>query len=300
MERKVSRATNTVLAFGLVNAPVKLYKTTGKDSDLPDFEAAGPNGGALRMEVVGREAPSEAAPKGDPLAVEEERPETVPAIPSSQLIEDGTGEIVERDQIRKGLRIDEDFVDLTDELKAIEDRTKLDEMRIVSFIRVEKVPREMIQGSYWIAPGLAGTRALRLLYLAMKLQRRVAVVKWTKRTRQSLGVIAPHRSGALMVLEVAWAETFISPPVAATSIQEADVSPPEVGAAIDLVDALADSRDSLLEQEDDALRLRRELIAEVQKGKRPQRPSERPRTTFPDSNLTAALAASIDRARDLV
>lgn len=325
-EQKLGRASSrTVLTFGLVKAPVALYKTDGKDADLPEFETAGPHGGALRLKEVPVEARPEEVPVGDPLApIETETLDpvmsaieaeavpdayvnfgteevTVPATTRSILVEEGHGdaEVLPEDR-RKGLRLEDGFVDLTDQLRSIENRTKLEEMRVVSFIRVEQVPRDRILGSYWIAPEEGAGRALRLLFEAMRFQRRVAVVKWTKRTRQSLGVVVPHRSGALQVLQVNWAEAYLQPDAKVLSIQQAAVREEEVRAAAELVRAMSDSKASLDEQEDDAVRLRRELVAEVEAGKRPDPMPSRPVPADPDLDLKRLLAASVEHVERLV
>lgn len=265
-------SSKTVLELGLVKAPIVLIKTTEEPKDA-SWETAGPSGGALRKREVAAEAPPAETPRLDPLAMtglfEASPAPSVPGKVSSELVEDGTGQVVSKDEIRRGIRAEDGtFIDLTERLNQITEMTMLEAMRIVAFIRVEQVPRDRIVGSYWVAPeDAAGGKVLRLLYEAMKNAHRVAVVRWTKRTRQSLGVIVAHRSGAVMVLEVEWASFFRAPDARILAPLQAEVSQAEVDAATGLILAMADSRIALDELEDEAIVLRRELLAAAREGR---------------------------------
>lgn len=276
-------STTTTLVLGSVTAEVALLKTTGDPVKLPEFVRAGPSGGALRKES--RLVYEAQVPKTDPLAISAESDaETgawaevtdafqagegfIPAEYRDVLVEEGSNAEVREDEVRRGIRDDSGvFIDLTEHLARIDEETKLQEMEVAAFIRVEQVPRERVTGSYYLASSDGtGAKVLRLVYEAMRKSRRVAVVRWTKRTRQALGVIVPHAaSGALLVLELSWEAQWRTPPPRALShlMPVADVSPSEIEAAVSLVDALADSRAALDEMEDDAVRLRTELVDEA-------------------------------------
>lgn len=292
MGQKLGNATKTTLALGQVSAPVALYRTVGEAKDVK-YDTAGPNGRELRYEDRSEEAPPEEVAVGDPLGVQEEYvpplqeaadravvteiPLSAPGCFRQVLVEDGSGVEVTREEVRRGLRREGSFIDLTDGLREIEEATKLEEMRVISFIRVEQVPRGRVTGSYWVAPDApGGAKVLRILRDAMRLRRRVAVVKWTKRSKQALGVLGADRSGGLLLMEVAFADLRREPDAKVLSPLHAEVTAAEVRAACDLIDAMADAVASLDEVEDDAVVLRRELLARAQAGEEfrvPERPA---------------------------
>lgn len=284
---ELGNATRTTLALGSVSTPIALYRTVGEPKDAK-YDTAGPNGGELHYEEKAEESPPEEAEATDPLATDPEAyiglpiktDERLPqdtavvtglATPGRYrrvLVEEGTGVEVEKADVRRGVRQpDGCFVDLTDGLREIDDKTKLEQMRVVSFIRVEQVPRDRITGAYWVAPGApGGAKVLALLRKAMRTTRRVAVVKWTKRSRQALGVMVAHHSGALQVLEVAFAALVRKPDDKVLSPSHVPVTDTELAAAVALVKAMSDSVMSLDELEDDAVVLRRELLEKAAAG----------------------------------
>ena len=279
------RGTKTTLAFGLVSCPVALYKTT-TDENKVTWDTAGPNGGVLRQKAVGvaeEIAEEKDSPMGDPgsdspsaamAAADAFRASvgdsTEVATVTRALFEDGSGEIVEPDAVRRGIRREDDsFVDLTDGLEKIKEATKLEEMRVADFIRVEEVRRERVTGSYYLAPdGPGAPKVVRLLFEAMRDTKRVAVVKWTKRSKQSLGVLVPDpRTKSLLVVEMCWQEDMRIVPEKVASPSQVEVSDEEIAVAIELVEAMSGTRaQSLDTQMDDARQLRRELIARTEAG----------------------------------
>lgn len=291
MAAAASRSTaNTKLVIGKVEVGVGLFSTVAKSAELTSFATAGPNGGVLTMEKFAGERklssdepmPEIDAVKGDPLGEDPGR--DTPPITDSQalgdktrveaqytqkLVEQGSGQIVEPDEVRKGIR-DEDgnFTDLTDHLRHIEEITKLEQMEVVRFIDVGQVERMRVASSYYVgASEPEGATALRLIYEAMKSKRRVAVVKWSAKSRQSLGVLTAHGdSGTLVLLKLTWAEDFREPPAKALSVAKAGVNPAQVEMAERLIDAMHGTVDALDELRDDAIVLREDLIADVEAG----------------------------------
>lgn len=311
MEKVADRVSSrTVLKFGLVGAPVALYKTTG-DPETPEFVKAGPHGGELERGPVKdgkrlpgsvaqemRRAPAartgevadDAIPMEAPLAVStEEEPVSV------GILERGYDEEVPEDQVRRGVRLEDGrFVDLTEQLEAVAEKTRLDEMEIIGFVRREQVPRSRITGSYYLGgDGPGAPKVLALLLETMKVVGRVAVIKWTKTSRQALGVIVPGRhSGALIVLELVWASCFRQPGPRCLTHLQAPVAAGELAAAIELATAMADAAAVLDEQEDDRVRLLNELaerarLGEVTDFKVPETPEPQE-----DADLVDLLRAS--------
>ena len=212
MAAKASQTT--VLRFGAVKAPVSLYKTTGEVKEA-QFETAGPSGGVLKHEyrVVEGEAPKGfdpitggVVPIIDAEVVEEETSAFLPHLDLADLsngapvtervlVEEGTGTIVS--EPRRGIRDAEGaFLDLTDQLKAIDETVKLEEMRVVAFVDVGQIDRSRIIGSYYLKPDDGAGRALDVLYTGLKRNRRAAVVKWGKRTNRPSASSLPTRAGS--------------------------------------------------------------------------------------------------------
>jgi len=266
-----ARGTKTSLAFGLVTCDVALYKTSGEEKG-PAFEYAGPNGGRLTPKAAqGIPVPAAKAPvedvKDDALSPEQKFSNiaAAEAVPDEPLyVEEGSGAEITKDERRRGLRRDDGkFVDLTEGLEEITDVTKLEEMRVADFIRVEQVQRERVIGSYFLAPdGPEAAKVIALMFEAMRRKKRAAVVKFTKRTKQSLAVLVPHPdSSSLMVLELAWFDDMRAVPERCLAVQQATISETEVAVAEEMVDAMSTTRAEALDSlSDDARRLTAELV----------------------------------------
>lgn len=291
MTEAAKRATVlTKLVIGKVEVGVGLFTTKAKPGELAEFDTAGPNGGVLAFEDSARaKALSseqqmeeiEAPGASDPLAADPgsespmpsnggTAPAAVPGEFARVLVEQGSGQIVEREDVRKGVRQEDgSFIDCTAHLAAIEADTKLDQMEVVAFIDVGQIDRARITDSYFIgAQESEDAKPLRLIYEAMKLKRRVAVVKWSSKSRQSLGVLSAHgRSKTLVLLKLTWAEDVREAPAKARSIQSAGVTAEEIDIAASLIEAMGDTPDALDELRDDAIARREQLRADAEAGK---------------------------------
>jgi hypothetical protein len=211
MARTVSRrATGTTLVWGrMPPVPVDLFKTT-KAQPEADFETrwvgeveAGPVELDTRPEPV---VPEPSAPPTDPLAEELPRPGEMTPEALAEAFDIPPAEVeAPRPEKRKGLTIDDRWLDLTENLDAITDATRLEEMRVIGFVPSPSVPRVLVTGSYYLGSGGPGApKVLRALEEGMRAHHAVAVVKWTKTSRQALGVIVASKK-AMYVLELAWA-----------------------------------------------------------------------------------------------
>lgn len=328
-------SAKSTLTIGSVEVEVGLFSTRADPKSVVKFETAGPNGGVLKteqraVEVAVEEQDAPDVPvQADPLAEDPLAPapldpakaedyivkaqaanaagaellatESVQGEYRQVLVEEGTGETVLPEDVRRGVRLDDGrFIDLTEQVEAIDERTKLDKMAVVSFIDVGQVQRERVVGSYFVGGETAAEqRPLRLIYEAMKATRRAAVVKWTKRSRQSLGVIVAHGpSKTLVLLELVWQEDFREAPARARNIAKATVTEAEVAAASELIAALSDTRQSLDELRDDAIALRVELRQRAEAGEMDAEVveplSEPPPGT---TDLLGALQASVEAVR---
>ncbi len=241
------RATNTTLCFGLLTAEVQLYRTAG--------EAEKPRPWDRDPEPQRPEAERVATRRADPLASTDAPQEaTAVAAPAAP---------------RKGIRREDgSFLDLTDEIAAIDDRTRLEEMRVADFIRTEEIHRDRILGSYYLAPnGPGAAKVIALMCHAMRETRRVACVKFTKRSKQSLAVLVPHPAAGLVVVELAWAEDVRSVPERCIRPEMVALSGEERQLAVEMVQAMSSSRAEALDTLADYARaLRRELVEKAEAG----------------------------------
>jgi non-homologous end joining protein Ku len=328
-------STNTTLFIGTLEARIGLYGTNAKPSGLPgDWSTAGPNGGRLKYEMRGAPAaePVEVAAvvpgSSDPLATAElprqeaeayieargeaERArdalEAVAPRPSSAgalvpgefrqvLVEEGSGEVVAPDQVRRGVRLEDGrFIDCTDQLAAIEARTKLDRIEVEKVIDGTRVHRERVLGARYVGAQDADAIAkLGLLYHALRRRREAAVVKYTLRQRQYLGVIVGTKRG-LMLLDLVWAEDWRDAPAKALAVVEADVPEEQIEAMSSLLGALHGTVDTLDELRDDAIRLREELLLRAHEGELTEVVTPLPTQPEADS-LEDALQASLEAVR---
>src|SRR5690606_12258512 len=92
-------------------------------------------------------------------------------------------------EYRLGVRkADNSLVDVTDQLERIEEEAKLEAVEVLGFIDRRRIPRERIQGSYYL--GTEGApRLFAILLRVLRGNNRAGIVRWTKRKGQTLGVL---------------------------------------------------------------------------------------------------------------
>lgn len=288
---KVKRAsTKTELRLAFATAEVGLYKIAGDDAKDRNWDSAGPNGNKLLTETRPVEAPIEE--KGDALGVtpiREEAPEdpgpeevppieeTAPTPPSADavpaetkrvLVEAETGIEIEPEDVRKGIRFDDGrFVDLTDQIETVEEESRVEGLQVLGFLRRERVPRERVICSYYLgAESGSGAKLLRTLYEGMRDAGRVAVVRWTKRRGQTLGIVVPHSSGALVALEMLFAERVRDPNAKCLAHLQAEVTRGVVDRAVELIESMSWSPSQFDEIRNRRVELERELYARADAG----------------------------------
>lgn len=326
MAKAASRVSaTTTLVLGKLEIPISLFSTQDKPEKLAEFTTAGPNGGRLTVKPVAAPVPvAEDAEVPVDVPVQHSDPlsdgavVTAPALLSPadesgpglfanteiagaaglageyqrELVEEATGEVVPPDEVRRGVRLEDDrFIDCTDQLAEIERQTKIERAEIVAFVDVSKVPRARVKATQYVGTDDPNApRALRLLYEAMKQRRRVAVLKLTKRSRQTLGVIG-WLGGSLVFYELVWSEDFRPAPLRATVIQKAVVTSDEIAQAMQLIDAMSGTVDAVDELRDDAIMLRERLMAQALEGLIPN--VIEPTPAEPVLDLSAQLEASL-------
>lgn len=327
-------SSKTTLKWGTIEVPIGLFKTTKDPAKEIKFEHGGPNGGRLVTRArpqTSEEQAAEAPAHEDPLALDpgpepdrppvEDAPARAGALPTVTsaptgvpvLVEEGTEQIVEREEVRRGVwrtlassddgeTSDEEFIDCTEQLKHIEKQTALEVMEIQGAIDATRVPSERVIGSYDVGTdGEGAPKVLELLCQGMAANRRALVVKWTKTRRQACGVlVARKRRGgtagggwSIMLLQLAWPEDWRKLPKRA-EIPGGLCSPAEHEKASELIRAMADSSALLEEQRDDALAMREELfqLAETGRVEDFEMPPSEPEPELMDT-LEASLEAQL-------
>lgn len=260
MSTKASHVSmKTTLKIGLVETPISLFKAISDGKGFK-WEVADPEGNPISKAAPAAAvaAPVEAA---DPLGGEGTPDPSSSGAPMGGAVPAAGGEVspgaadaeAETEtppERRKGIRKEDGaFVDLTEQIEAISERVTLERMEVVSFIDRAHVPRERIIGTYYLGvgegQGLPPGRLLCLLVEAMRDTHKVAVVRFSKRKGQTLGIITPRRDGTLLLLELCFAEQFREPGKKALAHTHAEVTEDEVKEANGLVEAMAGRRDSL-------------------------------------------------------
>ena len=287
------RSTRTSLAIGTISAPIALYRTATDKWPQTQFDIAGPNGGKLMRQPIPQAAVAPPEPTAvDPLASENEEPPLLAPVEGTYgtlLVEEGTGEAVPYEAVRRGVRLPHGgFVDLTEALAQVDEQTKLEEMRVEGFVRREAVPRERVTGAYWVAAAEDSAYVLALLRQAMRENDRAAVVRWTKRTRQALGVMVPDRRG-LVLLEMAWCGLLRDPRPEAVMVSKVVVRDEHLEMARQLVHTMEEGPALLDRLVDDGVEMRADLRRRALAGDE----SELATRSRPEEDLTNQLLASL-------
>jgi non-homologous end joining protein Ku len=238
-------SVRTAFRLGEIEVPTGLFKTTG-ETDRPEFTRFLPGEETPdAAEALVGAAKKSAASKGKAARV-------VKPIP--------------KPDYRRGVKKpDGSLIDVTDQLMEIEEDSKLDAIEIVDFIDRRKGPRERILGSYYLGTASA-PRLFADLRKAMQDTSRVAVVRWTKRKGQSLGILTPHPTGALCVLELAFYAETRAPAPECLAHAHAEPAAEEVAGAVDLILAMAGRREDLDSYADRRWQAERELEVRALEG----------------------------------
>lgn len=103
---------------------------------------------------------------------------------------------------------DREWVDLTDQLAAIDERTQLVGMSVAATVRASSIPAGRVRDSYYVAPAAEGAGGvLALLWTGLRKHRAAALVVWSKRTNQALGAVVARGTAEkphLELMELEW------------------------------------------------------------------------------------------------
>lgn len=177
---------------------------------------------------------------------------------------------------------DGSFVDLTSQLAAIDEACILDGVEVVATVAASSVPRSRARGAYYISAaggssvGAPAQKVLALVWSGLRTTRSVAIVRWTKRTNQALGVLSASDDGGrhLVLVEIEWAQNVHEVPVRALLGEAIDeTSEAERAAALDLIRAMTQP-EALRELRDERLARRAELLEAARAGETWEPPPE--------------------------
>jgi hypothetical protein len=269
----------TTIKWGGIEVEASLVKNSAKPKEAAhETRRVGGEGAdaVVAVEPMGNgaqaEAPKRVAPKPDP-----------------------------RGEVRRGVTgPDGEFVDLTDALSFIDERTILDGMEVVATVPQSQIPAVRVRDARYITPAADGAgRVLGLIWSGLRERHSAALVRWTKRTNQALGAIVARGGGSepryLILLEVEWSANMRAPgaradldgPVEASSQEERKM-------AAHLVQAYKRQPEVLLELRDERTEQRADLLEAAREGKAWVPPVEEEQPEEAES-LADALAAAAQR-----
>ncbi|NNC10377.1 Ku protein [Planctomonas sp. JC2975] len=164
-----------VIAFGLVNVPVKIYSAT-EDHDVSLHQVHDKDGGRIRYQ---------------------RRCEI-------------DGEIVPYEHIVKAYDSGDQTVVLTDEDLSSLPEERSNEIEVVEFVPDDQVDPIMFERSYFLEPDSRSSKAYVLLRQTLEATNRTAIVKFALRQKTRLGALRV-RDGILMLQGLLWADEVRQP-----------------------------------------------------------------------------------------
>ncbi len=164
-----------VIAFGLVNVPVKIYSAT-QDHDLSLHQVHDADGGRIRYQ---------------------RRCEI-------------DGEVVPYEHIAKAYDAGDRTVVLTEEDLASLPEERSNEIEVVEFVPADQVDPIMFERSYFLEPDSKSAKAYVLLCKTLEATNRTAVVKFALRQKTRLGALRV-RDGLLVLQGLLWADEVRRP-----------------------------------------------------------------------------------------
>jgi non-homologous end joining protein Ku len=222
----------------------------------------------------------------------------------TKYLDPATGEFFESAERKHGVRAGDAFKEIpADSIKAIDEKTKLVDMRVETAMRYEDIEFERATGMYYLqVPAKSGAhKVYRLIYLALlpqkgktkaQKQRLALRVKFTSRSRQKVGVVyADPQKECLVLNTLAFAAEVRQPDEAVLAHKAAQVEEAQVGKARQVIESLIDLNTE--EPEDDALALKRDLIEQAAAGEAIEAPVVPVTETVETDNLAAVLDASL-------
>jgi non-homologous end joining protein Ku len=208
----------------MVSLPVSVAPAVSGGAGEPKMEVVGPNGEKLRQVY---------------------------------LTEDG-GAQVDRDKTKReynGRIVDQD------DLTAIKEQTTIKNLDILEVCPKDKIDTRRIKGAYYVYSHKknGNAKAFNVFVRGLAETGKVAVVKWTPAGRQQLLALYPDGE-ALTAVALAFAEDFREADDDVTAHAGEEVSEAEVEMAAKLLNSVAGDGESLAEEYDEAIILKKELL----------------------------------------
>lgn len=247
------RGQNTQIIVGAASADVVLLKTSTKPIEAQHETRRMTEPIATPNPRVDRH------PEGDPTAIE-------PTNPYGEVTEASVSASVQRGVTGP----DGEWINLTEELKEIDERTKISGLTIDCTIPLSHLPKTWVRNSYFIAPTTPeASLFLGHLWCGLMPTMSAALVRFTKRTGQYLGAIIArgHESGSptLVLMELEWAANMRAVPERAR-LDVMDVSEAGRQSARDAMVALRKTATVVQELRDERAAQRAELLYAARAG----------------------------------
>lgn len=179
------------------------------------------------------------------------------------------------ERVEHGLTVDDEWVDLTEQLNAIDAATILKEMEVDATVARNAIPNMRVRGAYYVSPAAPGASpALGYVWKALRDTGSAALVRRTKRKNQALGAVVPvgyeHGGGPiyLVLLELEWSANVRPVPNNAdltTAVANLEVRGRQ--AAASLVTQMHESPRVFEELRDERIGRRAELLEAARAGK---------------------------------
>jgi Ku protein len=246
---------NTTIRFGLINLPVGICKATGEMEDVK-FNLGDSQGRRLIQQYVDPEN------------------KVVPSDEQTKLYE---GHIIDKD-----------------DLATIAEQTKLPDLSVLKIEERERFDAEAyrITGHYFLqsTKKTGNINAYKLFADALKATNKVAVTKFTFRTRQQIVVLWPNEDGILCASTMAFRSDVRAPDENVRAHLAGTYTEAEMDMAKQLFEALGNSETDPLEMEtDEAVAKRYALVQQVMAGE-PIEKAEKVEVQQANTALADALA----------
>lgn len=252
----------------LFSFPIQICKALDDPAKIASFDTAGPSGAVVKQ----------------------------------QLVDTGTGEIIEAADKVKGVRLGDTFKPIDGEaIKAVEEATKVKTMYALGKLTLADFRArygDRVNSRYFVQiPAKSGQAAYyKLVYEALLADGNCIVTKRTPTTRQQLGVIyADADNECLMYLSVVFSAIVRQPDEAVKAFATAKVTEKMVDQAKALIAGMVDGTSALDNEQDDAVEQRVKLIEQAAAGVAITAP-EQPVVTNTTEDLASILEASLAAA----
>jgi hypothetical protein len=282
------RGQLTQIIVGAARADVSLIKASAKPRAarhdvrrVPAAPAAGPGRAEAALAPGAPGSGGDVTRPDSPMGEAEPWPSINSATSSAVAVAETSAFAPET--VQHGVRLEDGtWVDLTAELAAIDERTRLDGLAIVATTSANNVPRTKVRGCHYVAPaGEGAPRFLATLWRGLRDSKTAALVRWTKRTDQYLGALLPRGAEGgephLVLLELEWeANVREVPGRCRLGAALAEVPPDRGDVAARAMRAMRRPASVFAELRDERAGQRADLLGAAREGRRWEPPAPEP------------------------